>query len=194
LPPVDSLATIVLLNTWEGKLEFVKLGLGLVLLFSVQKAFAEVPTCLDNDKTAMDINNAQVIDWKDTTPNEYHNRGNVTGTISKIYPNETGHNHFELQMGTDADDYIEIIYDIEFGKLPKLSEGMSVQACGDYITSNAPYQSYSASPDGALIHWVHWSDEKKHPSGFLMINGEEYGQKHSTPQLLTDVLNLDIVR
>jgi hypothetical protein len=155
----------------------------------------DAPTCLDNDRSPMEVNNDQVLNWKTSTDNEYHDRGNVTGTITQLYANATGHQHFQLQIGPNDSDTVEIVYDMEFGGLPKLTPGMQVQACGDYITSNAPYQSYKPSPDGALIHWVHWSDKpQKHVAGFLMVQGSLYGQRHAQMGFFKDALNVDIAR
>jgi hypothetical protein len=131
------------------------------------------PNCVDNSKQPLAINNQQVIQWKETSKNEFHARGHVNGTVTKIYPVETGHQHFQLTMeGTSQT--VEIVYEMTFGKI-NLQVGNSVEACGDYITSNAPYQSYPVSPDGALIHWVHKADNN-HPPGFVIVNNVVYGQ------------------
>ena len=54
---------------------------------------------------------------------------------------------------------------------------MSIEACGDYITSTAQSGPYPPSPDGAILHWVHMNPAGRgHDAGFLAINGTLYGQ------------------
>jgi hypothetical protein len=137
------------------------------------------------------INNAQVLQWKRTTENQRHERGHVQGNVVRVYPDRNGHEHFAIQIGPDqAHDTVEIIYNQDFGAVPDPQVGMAVEACGDYITSTAPSpgpngQVYPASPDGAIVHWVHMApDRSGHHSGFLMVNGVLTGQdpSHAGPR------------
>ncbi len=132
------------------------------------------PECRDH-QTVLPVDNAEVIHWKSTTPNQTLERAHVSGTIDRIYSKENGHEHFEIQIGPGSSDTIEVVYNISFGSLPELQVGMTVEACGDYITSNQATSQYPASPSGAIIHWIHRSNSKKHDSGFLLINNVLYG-------------------
>jgi hypothetical protein len=93
------------------------------------------------------------------------------------------HLHLEIDIGTAGkpaarNEHIEIVYNKSFGKVDDVKTGSTVEACGDYITSNAKSGGYEASPMGAIIHWVHASnDTAKHSDGFLMIDGHLYGQE-----------------
>lgn len=131
--------------------------------------------CLDaNSQQVVPIDDQQVVTWKATTQNEFESRGHVQGTLTQVYPDQSGHHHFEIQIGSGSAGLIEIIYNEGFDALPTLAPGMTVEACGDYITAFAASGGYQASPDGALIHWVHRTDTPKHPPGFLIINGQFY--------------------
>lgn len=139
------------------------------------------PDCLDTSGNAVPVNNSQVMQWEYNTPNQFLARGHVQGTFVQSYADENGHNHFELQIGSDPADTIEIVYNIDFGALPELQAGMQIEACGDYITSTAQAGSYPPSPDRAIIHWVHRNPSSHgHPSGYVDINGVLYGQGNGT--------------
>jgi hypothetical protein len=136
------------------------------------------------------VNNDEVLKWKTSTENQFHARGHVTGTIAKIYPDRNGHEHFSIKIGPNDTDTVEIIYNQSFGQMVEPRVGMPVEACGDYITSSAPSPgpagvTYPASPDGALIHWVHLAPPRSgHHSGYVMINGMLTGQDtaHAGPR------------
>ena len=133
------------------------------------------PACVDSQGRPLAINNAQVSQWKKTTKNQFLARAHVSGSITKLYPDHSGHAHFEIQMDQAGGDTLEVIYNLSFGAVsPQV--GQAVEACGDYITSNAPAGGYPVSPDGAIIHWVHPNPQGKgHPSGFLEINDQLVG-------------------
>jgi hypothetical protein len=155
------------------------LGLWVFVCLTSTAAIAakDVPDCIGAGKP-IPIDNEQVVEWSDTTPNQFQARGHVEGEISNLFEDQTGHAHFAIRIGKKTDDEVEIIYNEGFGKLPELQVGMAVEACGDYITATAKAGHYPPSPVGALIHWVHKSDSpKKHPSGFLIINDQLYGQR-----------------
>jgi Protein of unknown function (DUF3465) len=159
--------------------------LALVLSFSASAGYsvdgsAGLPDCLDDNGNVLDVNNGQVVQWKSSTPNSYHARAHVHGTITQVYPDHSGHHHFELSIGKGSDATVEIIYNEDFGSVPALSEGQDVEACGDYITSTDQAGPYPASPDGAIVHWVHMSPRPdRHPSGYIAIDGQVYGQDGS---------------
>ncbi|MGZ3697557.1 MAG: hypothetical protein ACXWPM_09985 [Bdellovibrionota bacterium] len=144
-----------------------------------------VPPCTGfNSSANLPVNNSQVLHWKRTTPNQYHDRAHVQGPVVQDYDDRNGHTHFEIKIGNGPDDTIEVIYNTEFGAMPHPAQGTMVEACGDYITSNAQSGPNPASPDGAIVHWVHQSPTpQNHPSGFVMLNGSLYGQdaEHAGP-------------
>lgn len=148
----------------------------LILSFSLFAASPDV-ACLNKGKE-LKIDNATVLDWKYKSANQYHDRGHIAGTLLYVYPDQNGHHHYQVQIGNNNKDTIEVIYNKGFGDIPQIRLGSPFEACGDYITSNAPGGGYDASPDGAIIHWVHRSkNTKTHDAGFLVINGVIYGMK-----------------
>src|SRR4051812_8822517 len=108
--------------------------LGISVLTS--SAWAAFPPCMDG-KDQLPVMNPQVLDWKSTTANQFLARARVAGPVTKLYPDRNGHKHFEIKIGPNAKDTLEVVYNISFGKLPALKLGMTVEACGDYITSTA---------------------------------------------------------
>jgi hypothetical protein len=154
-----------------------KYGFALVGLFSSLSAIAgTIPDCVDRG-VALPLNNEQVLQWKTSTQNQFLGRARVQGQILAVYPDHSGHHHFEIQLGNAKTDTLEVVFNESFGATPALHSGMQVEACGDYITSIAPAGRYPASPDGAIMHWVHASpNPTSHPSGYLVIDGTLYGQ------------------
>lgn len=155
------------------------LVLGLFAAFSIAPmAFADVPQCWSNSlNEALSVDNQQVITWKSTTPNEFLSRAFVQGTVNRITMIRPTHIQFELQIGSQQGDTVEIVYDRAFGELPQITPGMQVVACGDYITIKK-LSGPGSSPDGAIIHWVHYNpgnQDATHESGFLVIEGVLYG-------------------
>ncbi len=150
--------------------------LGVFALLVPTAGFADTaPTCLDNNGNALSVMDATVIQWKTSTPNEWKSRALVQGTVDQVFPDATGHHHFEISLGSDPQDTLEVVYNEGFGATPQVQVGDQIEACGDYITSYEQGGGYQASPSGALIHWIHQSDTPKHPSGFLIVNGVLYG-------------------
>ena len=134
-----------------------------------------IPACFDTNHVVLEINNIQVAYWKTTTPNQFHSRAHVRGPVVRIYNDHAGHNHMSVQIGSTADVAIELIYNQEVGALPEVVVGAEVETCGDYITSTAQSGTYPASPDGAIVHWVHRSTRPGHESGYVAISGVVYG-------------------
>jgi hypothetical protein len=143
---------------------------------TVAQGPAGEPACLDNNGKQLNAENAQVLNLKTTTQNQFLARAHVTGVVGNIYPDHAGHNHFQAIIGPKPGDTIEIIYNISFGALPHLVPGMTVDTCGDFINSDAATSLYPASPDGAIMHWIHRNPHGSHKSGFLIINGTVYGE------------------
>ncbi len=131
--------------------------------------------CNDHGR-AMSLNNDQVIKWKTSQPNNFRARGYVNGTVDEIFPDMTGHHHFSVKIGEQANDHVEVIYQINFGHMPEPRIGDQVVACGDFINSYAQSGGYQPSPDGAIIHWVHRNpDGHGHDDGFVILNGTLFG-------------------
>ena len=163
-----------------------------VNLISVEGwAADEIPNCPayslksenGGDPGALQINNDEVLNWKSRTQNQFHARGHVRGELVKIYPDRNGHEHFSIRIGVTEAETIEVVYNQAFGAMPEPELGMSVEVCGDYITSTAPSpgpngQTYPASPDGAIIHWIHGAPQRSgHHSGWLYMNGVLVGYR-----------------
>ena len=125
----------------------------------------------------LELNNEDVLQWKKSTPNGWHGRGFVQGTLVQNFKDRTGHDHFELQIGDGRDEKIEIVYNQEFGNMPSFTPGTTVVVCGDYITARDQNRGYPPSPDGAIIHWVHGSPNGRHEDGFISVNGKIFGQE-----------------
>ncbi len=152
----------------------------LLVSLTANLAFADVSDveCLA-DGRAIEVNNEQVLNWKETTENQFKTRANVKGHVVQVLKDATGHDHFILQIGELETDIIEVVYNQEFGGIPEIELGEEIQACGDYITSNAKTKKYLPSPAGAIIHWVHLSPHpERHESGFLIIKGQLCGQEN----------------
>ena len=134
------------------------------------------PDCYSRNQI-IPIDNEQVLDWKYHSKDQYKNRGNVLGVLTLMYRERSGHYHFQVTIGDNPQDTIEVIYNKNFGEIPRefFQLGALVQACGDYITSNKRTKRYQPSPDGALIHWVHRSNNDRHEHGFVVINDQLFG-------------------
>ncbi len=150
-----------------------------ILLTSYGYAAPFTPSCLANGRELL-VNNEAVIQWKHSTKNQYRNRAHIQGKVVRFFPDHTGHHHYEVQIGGNQNDLIEVIYNEEFGAVPKASIGATFEACGDYITSNATKGHLPASPDGAIVHWVHKSTNlASHDSGYIIVDGILCGQDDS---------------
>ena len=169
---------------------FRALGVLLVLVPSVA-ALADdaIPVCPDLDGSALPIMNSTVADWKHSEDNQWRHRARIRGTITDLYSDHSGHHNFGIKITDDADknpnEAVEVIYNEDFGPVPALSEGMTVEACGDFILDRASQRLRRGPPLGAIIHWVHKNPKGKgHPSGYLWIDGTLCGQdaEHAGPK------------
>jgi hypothetical protein len=159
-------------------IRFIAVTLSSCLLAASAYAGDAIPECLATGQ-AIPIDNAKVLQLKTSTPNQFLTRAHISGTVERVYPDHNGHDHFEVQIGKVPTDTVEVIYNQSFGALPSLEVGATVEACGDYITSVAPAGSYPASPDGAILHWVHKNPKGHgHESGYVGVNGALFGQGH----------------
>ena len=108
-----------------------------------------------------------------------NDRAHVTGQVSAVYTDATGHSHFSIRIGVQNADTVEVVYNEDFGALPHLQVGDPVEACGEYITV-AQGSAHGQSPDGAIVHWVHIPNPARpttHPGGYLVIEGSVYGDR-----------------
>ena len=136
------------------------------------------PTCMDDHNQPTDFNNEIVLDWEAHTANQFKSRGHISGAVVRNYGDQGPHIHISVQIGSQVTEVIEVIYNQAFGHVvDEVKVGDQVEACGDYITSNAPSGPYPASPDGAILHWVHMANGSGHPNGYLRINGMLYGDE-----------------
>lgn len=136
------------------------------------------PPCKNNKGKELPLNGFQVIEWKHTTANKFEGRAHLKGTVSKIYPDKNGHRHFQMIFNDvkNNEDTIEVIYNESFGKISEIEIDMTVETCGDYITTTKQNGPYPPSPDGAIVHWVHENPSGKgHPDGYVTLNGVLYG-------------------
>ncbi len=137
---------------------------------TAQARLAEVPDCEGNSGKALPIDNARVVGFKFSTPNQYLERARVEGRVVRILGSRPSHEHFEIQIGPRSQDTLEVVFNRSFGN-PSVKLGDEVEACGDYITSNAPTARYKPSPSGAIIHWVHENSRGgSHPDGYVVVN------------------------
>ncbi len=139
------------------------------------------PPCIDKTQggIALPVMNEVVLGWKQSTPNQTLKRAHVAGVLVRVVEARKSHAHFEVKIGEHAGESLELIYNVEFGRLPALSPGAQVEACGDYITSTARAGRYPPSPMGAILHWIHFNpgdrDGGRHEHGYVMIDGVVYG-------------------
>lgn len=138
------------------------------------EATTTAPDCMAG-KQKLEIDNANVLNWKATSRDQFKGRARIKGTITKVYANTRSHTKLQATIGPSAGDTVEIVYNDSFGRIPRLPLNAAIEVCGDYITARKPFRRYPASPDGALIHWVHRSNDSGHPHGYVIIDGTVYG-------------------
>lgn len=139
--------------------------------------------CKGRGSEVLPINNDQVLQWKESTPNQFKARAHVMGKIVNTILDRDSHLHIEIDLNDGPqkarNENLEVVYNKKFGEVPAYRAGMILQACGDYITATQSSGPYKPSPVGAIIHWVHMSpDPSRHASGFLAIDGKVTGQKN----------------
>ncbi|MBU6374684.1 MAG: DUF3465 domain-containing protein, partial [Bdellovibrionales bacterium] len=147
-------------------------SVALALVLSIQVTAlaktSEIPPCNARDGSALKIDNSRALVFRNTTPNQFAERARVEGRVSRIFPGNPEHQHFEIQIGPGPQDILEVVFNLDFGR-PEVKQGDQIEACGDYITSNAPTDRYEASPSGALVHWVHENARGgSHPDGYIV--------------------------
>ena len=157
-------------------LKNIFLAFWLVLLVpAIGFSAANVPDCMDGQEV-LPIDNERVLELKNNSANGTLKRAHVQGVINRLFSIRNDHIHFEIIIGKQKRDTLEVIYNRGFGPIPQPRLDMVVEVCGDYITSNARNGKYPPSPSGAIIHWIHKSDNPRHESGYLLIDGILGGQ------------------
>ena len=136
------------------------------------------PACKSNGQD-LPVMNEQVLQWRASQPSGYRTRALISGTVDSVFPDATGHRHFSLKVGAGPTDHIEVIYNEAFGAMPQPQVGDTASACGDFIVATGTNNGYPPSPDGALIHWVHASNSASHDSGYVVLDGNLYGNSSS---------------
>ncbi len=140
----------------------------------------QLPPCLDS-KRELSVDNEAVLKLKETAPLGVPIRAFISGTVTRVFDRtvskktKNSHARFEMQIGDESSEVIEVIYNLSFGEMPAAPVGAEVSACGDFINSHSPNNGYQASPSGAIIHWVHKSNSDRHENGFVAINNVLYG-------------------
>ena len=81
------------------------------------KPTTDAPVCVDDQGNILPLDDAQAIAYKTNTPNGSTSRVHASGPITKLYPNASGHNHFEISLGSESGDKLEVVYNISFGAL-----------------------------------------------------------------------------
>lgn len=154
----------------KSSLRFLLLSLLLFSLgFSKTAEATELPVC-KNKNSVISFNNDQVLAWRNEGKNKFLSRALIKGIIVGVIENRQGHIHFEVDLDKDLstnNDRIEVIYNVEFGEVPRFQNGDELIACGDFVVD-------SWSPMGAVVHWLHSNpnfNKNKHEHGFLAING-----------------------
>lgn len=157
-----------------------------LLVFLAHSVFASdvssLPNC-DGPQGPMPFINPTVLNWKFNKPNQFKARALIEGVYVRETLDRDSHYQFIMQIGPDAQrDVVEVIYNKEFGQYPVTFPGMRVVACGDFINAFKSGGGYSASPAGAIIHWVHWNpgdrDGGRHPHGYMLMGDQLVGYDH----------------
>jgi hypothetical protein len=136
---------------------------------------ARMPVCLDGSEE-LRVDNERVLDLKRTSKNQTLARAFIEGKVISEDHRKNDHDHFVISIGPGKDDTLEIIYndDREFGPLGQINIGDDITVCGDYITSTARARGYDPSPQGAIVHWIHYNPGDRsdsHEHGFVMLRG-----------------------
>ena len=143
-------------------------------------ATSQLPVCNDEHAKPLSVNNAQVLQLK-TVRNARPVRSFVSGKVTRVFKTLCGnkgtcHDHFEIQIGSNSNDVLEVVYSQDFGALSIVQVGTDVQTCGDFINTSAQGPGRGpTSPSGAIIHWVHKSVCMDHESGYVALDGKVFG-------------------
>lgn len=138
---------------------------------------AKTPVCLDfSDEISID--NSHALRFKSEQKNGALTRAYIQGKVISIPETHGSHDRFSISIGPKSTDTVEVIYNKEFGTMPAVRTGEEVIVCGDFINSFAQTGRYPPSPDGAIIHWVHYNPGNRsaaHEHGFIQFGGDLVG-------------------
>lgn len=153
---------------------FRAIVLSLSFFFSFQ-LLAQPYQCLDEYGNPLAVSNESALIVKFQYPNGTKVRARVKGPMIRVTGPKRKHVKFAIQIGPNTEDTLEVIYNRKFGDLEEVQVGDVVEACGDLIVSNKRRGRYYPSPEGAIIHWLHFDPRGKHKDGYLKVNQHDYG-------------------
>jgi hypothetical protein len=160
----------------------------LSLLSAVAFADKAAPITCPQKKTGGEIaiNNEQVLQWmKDSAKQFIRSRAHIEGKVTKVLPSDrvkspgkepdkyrSKHQRFEVKIGPDKYDVIQVFYNGRYSPKPALKKGDKVEACGEFAVdrSGAPSQNF------AVLYWVHAAQAYPHAEGFVNAEGKVFGQ------------------
>jgi hypothetical protein len=135
--------------------------------------------CIGENGQALSIDNQRALDLKKKAASGKAYRARIQGKVvsdsHQRCSSRSGscHAHFEIQIGPNKADTVEVVYSEDFGQMKEPSVGESVEACGDFLNTSGQRNSGSS---GAIIHWVHRSNCMDHEHGYVLVEGEDlYG-------------------
>lgn len=93
-----------------------------------------------------------------------------TGTVTEKLPDDNNglkHEVFMLKLTNSkyVGKVIKVAHDTSFAPYVPLAVGDTLEIKGDFLPD--------ATPD-MVLHWTHKSDNPKHPSGYIKLNGKIY--------------------
>lgn len=139
---------------------------------SIGLSSSRVPECLNYKNESMQFNENDLLYWRDNKRPNFSDRAFIRGIMVSVLKNKKSHTHFEIDLDMDlltSNDRIEVIYNNDFGQLPRFRPGSSMVVCGDFIVE--PDSKFNG-----IVHWTHMSPRSNHLDGFLLINSTLTGQ------------------
>ncbi len=140
---------------------------------------AKTPICLDGHDE-LSVDNARALRFKTEQKNGALTRAYISGKVISAPSKQNDHDHFAISIGSGSTDTVEVIYNKEFGGMPDVQAGDDIIVCGDFINSFARTGHYQPSPEGAIIHWVHFNPGERansmdHAHGFILLGKDLVG-------------------
>jgi len=137
------------------------------------------PPCLDESGKELLIDNVRALDLKkkggDGKAYRARIKGQVVSKTSQRCSSRSGscHAHFQIQIGPQKTDTVEVVYSEDFGQMKEPAQGETVEACGDFLNTS---RQRNSGPSGAIIHWVHRANCMDHEHGYVLVEGSDlYG-------------------
>jgi hypothetical protein len=151
---------------------FFVLLLTLPLFAANANAFTATPDCVKSGDT-LSINNTEILKLKVTTEDGTPAGAYVEGTYMKKYASSDFGRHFQMKIGPQTQDTIEVYYSDD-AKLPSLRSGDHLVVCGRYATNRNGFYGNPKSPDGAYINQTSTAWSEYAEDGFILVNGRLY--------------------